>query len=157
SPRSSRKPHKGINMKHTSIPILIAVALFAASAQAHENVLLLKNEELGSGTPGGPPLEVAVQVDNDLYHAPQYLPYYPTAAPIWPRVVEVQCTRLPIHHAKPEDARKGAPLKCEGYHWTPAMGRAEYLFVTPKVVEPVAPVVITKEVMVPGPVILKEV
>lgn len=58
------------------------------------------------------------------YFEPQYLPYYPTAATIWPRVIEVPCVR-----------EKDGKLTCEGYNWTPAMGRGEYLFIMPKVTE----------------------
>lgn len=77
---------------------------------------------LGSGEPGdgsGPAYENATQVYNNLYHAPQYLPFYPTAATIWPRVIEVPCRQV------------GADLLCERYHWRPEYGRAEYLFFTP--------------------------
>lgn len=60
--------------------------------------------------------------NEEYYSVPQYLPYYPTSAPIWPRVVEVQC-----------DETKSGTLQCDGYNWTPAMGRGEYLFVVPKI------------------------
>ena len=67
-----------------------------------------------------------------VLHVPQYLPGFPTAATIWPRIVEVNC-----------ESNKGQ-LQCEGFHWTPDMGRAEYLFITPKVVEKPAPVIVEK-------------
>lgn len=59
------------------------------------------------------------------YYVPQYLPYYPTAATIWARVIEVPC----------EKAADGK-VTCEGYNWTPNMGRAEYLFIMPKIKQP---------------------
>ena len=60
--------------------------------------------------------DVATQVgDYGVYHVPQYMPGYPTAATIWPRVVEVKCQNN----------------LCEGYENTPALGRGEYLFFKP--------------------------
>ena len=60
--------------------------------------------------------DVATQVgDYGVYHVPQYMPGYPTAATIWPRVVEVKCQNN----------------VCEGYENTPALGRGEYLFFKP--------------------------
>jgi hypothetical protein len=113
---------------------------------ATSNVIVM-NEALGTGVPGQGTFTRAAPVfqGENVYHVPQYLPYHPTAATIWPRVVEVPCAK---HHGV---------LKCEGYHWTPAMGRAEYLHIAPTPAK--EPVVVTKEVRVPGPTvtILKEV
>ena len=53
--------------------------------------------------------------DYGVYHVPQYMPGYPTAATIWPRVVEVKCVNE----------------VCEGYQSAPALGRGEYLFFKP--------------------------
>lgn len=75
---------------------------------------------LGSGEPARPGYENATFVLDGVYHAPQYLPGRPTAASIWPRVIDVPCTAL---------ATGG--LRCQGYSWTPAMGRAEYLYFRP--------------------------
>lgn len=82
--------------------------------------------------------DVATPVgDYGVYHAPQYMPGYPTAATIWPRVVEVKCQN---------DI-------CEGYESSPALGRGEYLFFKP--VNTVAavsiPVVVTVPVVPPPP------
>lgn len=78
---------------------------------------------LGSGEPGGGPgagaYENATQVYENLFHAPQYMPYFPTAATIWPRVIEVPCRQ------------SGADLVCDRYYWRPEYGRGEYLFFTP--------------------------
>lgn len=78
---------------------------------------------LGSGEPGAPPstLENATQVYNNLFHAPQYMPFFPTAATIWPRVIEVPCRMA------------GPDLVCERYYWRPEYGRGEYLFFSPVV------------------------
>lgn len=78
---------------------------------------------LGSGEPERPGYENATFVLNDVYHVPQYLPGLPTAASIWPRVIDVPCTRLP-----------SGGLRCQGYSWSPAMGRAEYLYFRPVLV-----------------------
>jgi hypothetical protein len=111
---------------HYLAPIL-AIAL-----QAHAGQVTIQNAPLGSGTPGAIRNEPATPVDvgNGVYHAPQYMPFYPTAASIWPRVIEVPCTKV------------GEDLDCSGYHWLPEYGRAEYLFFIPRVTEPVPPVVI---------------
>jgi hypothetical protein len=76
--------------------------------------------DFGSGEPERRGFENATAVVNDVYHAPQYLPGLPTAASIWPRVVEVPCTRTP-----------GGALQCKGYQWLPTYGRAEYLYFRP--------------------------
>ena len=92
--------------------------------------------EYGSGTPpvqfatgagGGSSsgeFEAATAMGEGIYHAPQYLPGYPTSHVIFPRVLEVPCIRL-------------APgsLRCRGYELTPATGRGEYLFFRPVVAE----------------------
>ncbi|MEO5606086.1 MAG: hypothetical protein ABIR13_00675 [Polaromonas sp.] len=79
--------------------------------------------------------DVATQVgDYGVYHVPQYMPGHPTAATIWPRVVEVKCQND----------------LCEGYENTPALGRGEYLFFKP--VNTVAAVAIP--VVVPAPVVM---
>ena len=106
---------------------------------------------LGSGVPSEEKLNNAPLVMDGMYHAPQYLPGHPTAATIWPRVVDVECT-------KTEDLsradNKGDTLVCNGYNWSPAMGRGEYIYVRPHLKDapvppaPVTPIVIYKEVPV---------
>lgn len=110
---------------------------------------MIKNELYGSGTPGEGGYEQAIKIDNDIYHAPQYLPYSPTSATIYPRVIEVPCT------LEPSSEHTNGVLNCEGYHWNPSMGRAEYLFFSPKIIAKQEPII--KEVQIPGPVIYKEV
>jgi hypothetical protein len=56
-----------------------------------------------------------------LYYAPQYLPGFPTAATIWPRVIDVNCVK------------SDADIKCAGYEWLPELGRGEYLLIRPNV------------------------
>lgn len=133
-------------MKKT-ILMAVLVAASAASLAAEVNIGRVTN---GSGTPGNAVgVENAKEVSNNVLHAPQYMPGHPTAATIWPRVIDVPCTK-----------EANGNLKCDGYKWTPNLGRGEYLFVTPRVVEapaPQAPVVITKEVQVPGKTVYVEV
>lgn len=106
------------------------------------------NTPLGSGTPGAESkLEDAKPVMDGMYHAPQYMPGYPTAATLFPRVVDVECIKAD------NLATGGTGLVCNSYNWSPAMGRGEYLFIRPTVAQPVVapePKVITiiKEVPV---------
>lgn len=79
----------------------------------------------GSGEPEQTGFENAVLVGNNMYHAPQFMPGYPTAATIWPRVIEIPCRR---------DGEN--VIQCEGYHWVPSMGRGEYLYFVPVVLRP---------------------
>lgn len=131
--------------------VIMALAASAAFVQA-QSLIGIERSALGSGRPGTQGFEQAVPVlenesffKNDIFHAPQYMPYYPTAAVIYPRVVDVKCV-----------IDKNV-AKCDSYNWKPDVGRAEYLFFTPVISEPEAPKVVEKIVYVPGPVILKEV
>ena len=103
-----------------STPAPMAEPRDPAAAGAASNVKIGR-VLLGSGEPGAAPstFENATQVYNNLYHAPQYLPFFPTAATIWPRVIEVPCRM------------SGADMLCERYYWRPEYGRGEYLFFTP--------------------------
>ncbi|ABR91413.1 Hypothetical protein mma_1596 [Janthinobacterium sp. Marseille] len=104
----------------------VATSVVAVTACTHAFALdadILRNE-YGSGTPGVQGMENASSMGNDLYHAPQYLPGHPTAATIWPRVVDVPCVKT----------IKG--LQCQGYEWQPKLGRAEYLYFRPLLKEP---------------------
>lgn len=115
---------------------MFILCLVAAAAHAEVNIGRVID---GSGSPGNSiGVENAREVENNIFHAPQYMPNYPTAATIWPRVIDVPCVK------------NGDDLKCEGYHWTPDMGRGEYLFFTP-VVKADTPEVIVKPI--PEPVI----
>jgi hypothetical protein len=109
---------------------------------------VIMRHQLGSGTPGFRGLEPATHMGEGIYHAPQYMPSFPTAGTIWPRVVEVECDRTP----------QGA-FVCDGYDWLPSLGRGEYLFIRPMVKAPAPVVEKVIERVVPGPerVILKEV
>lgn len=90
--------------------------------------------QLGSGVPSGEKLTNAPHVMDGMYHAPQYLPGHPTAATIWPRVVDVECS-------KAEDLSRpnGEGVVCNGYNWAPSMGRGEYIFIRPRFKDEPAP------------------
>jgi hypothetical protein len=115
--------------------LIAAILLAAGSAFGQAQI---GRVFLGSGEPGKPGNEAATRIEGNVFHAPQYLPGSPTAGTIWPRVVEVPCTKA------------GNDLKCDGYHWLPEMGRGEYLFFAPLVQAP-TPVVAPTVVTVPGP------
>jgi hypothetical protein len=79
----------------------------------------VRNVPLGSGAPSNDDtvkFTAATSLGNGLYQAPGYLPYYPTAAALWPRVVQVSCT---------------ADGVCDGYTITPSIGRGEYVYIQP--------------------------
>lgn len=122
----------------TVFAALVALMLSVPHAVHADDTVAIHNEILGSGVPGQVGSTDAKPVMDDIYHAPQYLPGTPTAATIYPRVMDVECTQV------------GGMLNCKGYHWTPDMGRAEYLMIRPRIIKPAEPTVITviKEVPV---------
>jgi len=129
---------------------LIVMAALAVTSTAFAAEVSVKRAALGSGTPAlnASGVENAIVVDNakvenDILHAPQYMPNYPTAATIWPRVIEVPCTKDVV-----------GKVVCAGYNWSPSMGPGEYLFVRPKVVVAPEPRIFTERVEVPVPVIV---
>ena len=83
----------------------------------------IERAALGSGTPGSTGLENAAPWDLDIYHAPQYMPGYPTASTIFPRTIAVFCVE------------KESLIQCKGYNWVQEMGRAEYLMIRPVMVK----------------------
>jgi hypothetical protein len=119
------------------LTFLFLVASVAASAET-----VIERTPLGSGTPGMTGLEKAYLMPNDYLHfTPQYMPGFPTAATIWPRVVTVECQLV-----------DGVSV-CKGYNWLPEMGRGEYLFF--RKTHPTPPTVITQPACVTCPVITK--
>lgn len=91
--------------------------VWSATAPVVTNTpLSIQRQTFGSGEQGAGGEEQAQPVgDYGVWHVPQYLPGYPTAATIWPRAVTVKC-------------KSG---HCEGYLITPQMGPGEYLFFIP--------------------------
>jgi hypothetical protein len=95
----------------------LSLALTQDISQASIARIKIERIYLGSGSQDAAGTENADPVaDYGVWHVPQYMPGFPTAATIWPRVVDVQCA---------EDNA------CAGYLITPAMGRGEYLFFRP--------------------------
>lgn len=112
--------------------------------------LVLLRHQLGSGTPGYTEFEPATHMGEGIYHAQQYMPQYPTAAVLWPRVIDIECEK------------PGNTYICEGYNWLPALGRGEYLYVRPHVKAAKIQIVekiVQVPVYIPGPerLVLKEV
>lgn len=123
-----------------------AVTEGAARADNNVNVpipagsTVIVRHALGSGTPGFTGFEPATHLGDGIWHAPQYMPTYPTAGNIWPRVMDVECEKSP-----------NGTFMCAGYNWMPDMGRGEYLYIRPYVKAKAAPVVVEKLVPVPAP------
>lgn len=90
---------------------------------------------------------IPFEVVDGIYHNPQtMLPGHPTAATIWPRVVEVPCVKV------------AGNTVCEPINWTPKMGRGEYLYFKPVVMQPPAPPTPPVPVYIPVPTpVLQEV
>lgn len=106
-------------MRHPFFLVCAAATACALASVALAQTVQIERTPYGSGEPGQAGGEAAVLVENNIYHAPQYLPGSPTAASLWPRVIRVQCQQA------------GEGLQCDGYHWAPWMGHAEYLYFTP--------------------------
>lgn len=128
-----------------AVLLVVLGGILANNATAQD--VAIYNTPLGSGTPGSTSkLEDAKPVMDGMYHAPQYMPGYPTAATLFPRVVDVECTETD------DLSTNSMKSVCNSYNWSPAMGRGEYLFIRPtKGKEPVVvekPIVIYKEVPV---------
>jgi hypothetical protein len=127
--------------------LILALALVGLTGSVLAQQVNVGRNELGSGTPGMTGFELAGKWDNNIFHAPQYMPGHPTAATLYPRVVDVECTKV------------ATGLNCKGYNWLPELGRGEYLMIRPvlapepKVVEKMVPVPFA----VPGPTVYKEV
>ncbi len=124
------------------IILSVLIASFTSASLAQVGIHRIEN---GSGQPNETGIENAATWDQNIYHAPQYMPGHPTAATLWPRVVDVTCKQIVDK------------VICDGYNWMPAMGRGEYLMIRPVVTELPVPVIVTntitntiiKEVVVP--------
>ena len=114
---------------------LLAVLLFSTTAFAAPTVII-KNEPLGDGPPdqnvtiGG---TIAHYWGDGLYEVPGYMPGYPTASVLWPRVVSVPCVQ-----------QSDGVLECKGYEiqdqqWN---HRGEYILFRPHLIPPLAPPVV---------------
>lgn len=94
--------------------ILLALAFTSLMASAQLNV---QNALLGSGND-----EVlttkSFEVYNDIFHVPQYMPGFPTAATIWPRIVKTKCNWT------------GNSMYCDAIRHSEYGYRTEYLYFT---------------------------
>ena len=130
---------------------LLALVLLGTCITGYaENSIIIERRQLGRGTPAPAVTQGTQQatiVNDSMYHVPQYLPGFPTAATIWPRTITTPCVRTTT-----------GQLTCNGYNWLPEFGRAEYLFVTPQIVQPpqvikeAVPVIVEREVIREVPV-----
>ena len=94
--------------------LLVSLALVAVStvASAQHNV---QNALLGTGNDDALTTK-SFEVYNDIYHVPQYMPGFPTAATIWPRVVKTKCTWT------------GRSMYCDAIRHADYGYRTEYLY-----------------------------
>lgn len=127
-------------MKILLAAVLMIGVVFTVGAEDQITAVEIQNHQLGSGSPGLGVAEQAVQIEGEMFHAPQYMPDYPTARVLWPRVVHVDCKR---------SVSRTSMLTCDGYNWLPELGRGEYLFFIPNIVKAPEPVI--SYVNVPGP------
>jgi hypothetical protein len=117
--------------------LLAALIGIAGSVLAQE--VTIERQPLGSGQPEHSGYENAQKWDNNIYHAPQYMLGYPTAAVLYPRVLDVQCVQT------------STGLKCKGYVGSPDIGRGEYLMIRPIVTpepKPVDPITVINTVTI---------
>jgi hypothetical protein len=106
------------------VSIACNVAAQTALVRANDSIDI-ERVPFGSGTPAvgmTAGTAEALHVADGQYHAPNYLPGFPTAATIWPREVSVECTSDTV-----------GKLTCGGYGLHPGMGRGEYIFVRPTI------------------------
>ena len=128
--------------------MLTLAFLLAATTAAAEPAVNLSKQQLGNaGDPAQTTTvgsQAATPVGDGMFHTPQYMEGFPTAATIWPRAVTVDC-----------DKAADGTLNCDGFHWEPKFGRGEYLFVVPHVRVPAAPVVVVQEKIVEKKVLVE--
>lgn len=137
--------------------LLVILAVLVVPQFASASEVFTETRQLGSGTPGPDTVDASKWVstgpDGEIYHSPQYMPGFPTAATIWPRVVDVEC--IEADDLSTNDPSKERVLVCDGYAWQPKFGRGEYLFFRPRMKEKPVPVECCKPQ--PPVIILKEV
>ncbi|MEB0133942.1 hypothetical protein QN362_01210 [Actimicrobium sp. CCC2.4] len=137
---------EGRTVNHTFASLALALLSITGPASADSvsdaaNGIEVTKMALGSGTPAMSTsgTETARLVGDGLYHVPNYLPGFPTAATIWPRALSLSC--------EPESAED--KLTCDGFQVIPALGRGEYIFVRPE--RKLLPVIVTVPAPAPAP------
>jgi hypothetical protein len=98
-------------LPHLNLALTQNVSQASIASMKIERVYMGSGSQDVAGTENADPV-----ADFGVWHVPQYMPGFPTAATIWPRVVEARCTE---------------GNACAGYLITPEMGRGEYLFFRP--------------------------
>lgn len=119
----------------------IALALLLACTSAMSDPTRIDTVPAGSGVPWNSYQERPWRVEPGVFHVPQYLHGFPTAATIWPRIVRVPCSGE----------------VCDGYNYLPEMGRSEYLFFTGTDRSVNTTIERIIQVPVPGPTVIREV
>jgi hypothetical protein len=120
-------------MRRYVIALLVFLGLLYTGKRLHAEEIYVARQPLGSGITND--YEKAYTLPDNLVHVPNYLPGFPTAATIWPRVVTVTCS---------DD---GSRVLCNGYNVNQySTGRGEYLYTQPVIVKlavvaPIAPVI----------------
>jgi hypothetical protein len=105
--------------------LCLLTLLYISSVRAED--VYVEHHALGSGDPSAAGYEHGYAMPDNLVHVPGYLPGYPTAAIVWPRIVDVACR---------DD---GGKVLCNGYNINQyTAGRGEYLFSNPVMVPPVS-------------------
>jgi hypothetical protein len=104
-------------MMTRTVFLWIAACCVATASAAPASDIRIERVSMGSGLQNASGTDNAEPVgDFGVWHVPQYMPGFPTAATIWPRVVVIQCSSNDL---------------CSGYEVTPELGRGEYLFFRP--------------------------
>lgn len=131
--------------------LILAAVMVALTGSVFAQQVNVARSELGSAmNSNGQETAKVWDVRDGIFHAPQYMPGYPTAATLWPRVVEVKCKKTV------NVKTNTSALNCDGYDWLPEYGRGEYLMIRPVVAN--EPLVVTNTIIREVPVIiLKEV
>lgn len=119
--------------------IIVAAIVAALSTIVSAQEVIIENRPLGSGEPGDVNgFAVGKRVYPGMYQSIQYMPGYPTAVTIFPRVIDVQCIQTAVN------------VICEGYSWSPKLGPGEYLWFHPvfsgRIIENATPMGIHKKV-----------
>lgn len=118
------------------LKVIVSMVLVGTVMSATAQQVGIDRQPLGSGQPGAVGIENATKWDNNIYHAPQYMPGHPTAATLYPRVIDVPCVQT------------ATGLNCKGYNWLPELGRGEYLMIRPVVTVEQKPTVVTNTTII---------
>ena len=126
---AAKRVSRAVSLKNV-VSVIVLAGLYSISTAAEIDLsatvpdFQVKRMPFGSGTPAAAVTsgtESALPVADGLYHVPNYLPGFPTAATIWPRELPINCER---------DTNAGTAT-CTGFEVYAATGRGEYLFVRP--------------------------